>query len=75
MASEREVIGWAKWADGLLPVETDEECDARESMLGRPDLGSCRDLGGLPSEGSLLSESPLELEGEGERVGDCSWGR
>ena len=50
----------------------DEECEVRESMLCRPDLGSCTDAGGLPSEGSLLSESLLELDGEGERAGDRS---
>jgi len=53
----------------------DEVWEVRESMLGRPDLGSCTDAGGLPSEGLLLRESLVELEGEGERAGDRSWER
>jgi len=42
-------------------------------MLGRVDLDSWTDAGGLPSGGSLLRETLLELDGEGERVGDGSW--
>jgi len=72
VASESDVIGWTAEAEGLLLVAIDEACEVRESMLGRVDLGSRTDAGGLPSVGLLLSETPLELEGEGERVGDCS---
>ena len=77
MASESEVIGWA-WADALLVVETDEVWEVRESTLRRPRLWSRTDSGGLPSEGSLPHEILLEVDGEGERVGDrsreISWG-
>ena len=67
MASESEVIGWVVELDALLAVEMDEAWEVRESTLGRPDLCSWTDCGGLPSGGSLLSESLLELVGEGGR--------
>ena len=77
MASESEVIGWV-WADILLLVETAEVWEVRESTLRRPGLWPRTDPGGLPSEGSLPSEILLEVDGEGERVGDRSretlWG-
>jgi hypothetical protein len=53
-----------------MEVEVEEVLEIRESTLGRPDLGSW--VGGLPSGGSLLSETLLELEGEREREEDLS---
>ena len=65
MASESDVIGWTAGVDALLLVEMAEECEIRESTLGRVDLGSRTDGGGLPSGRSLLREPLLELDGEG----------
>src|SRR6266478_2602061 len=43
VASESEVIGWV---GVLLLWEMAEECEVRESTLGRLGLGSCTDGGG-----------------------------
>lgn len=56
----------------LLLVETEDAWEVRESILRLPGLRSWEDDGGLPSGGSLLSETLLEFEGEGEREGDRS---
>ena len=72
MASESDVTGWATWVEALLLVETAEACEVRESTLRRPGLSSWTGDGGLPSGGSLLSETLLELDGEEEREGDRS---
>lgn len=73
MASESDVIGWLAGWDALLLVEMVEEWEVRESTLGRLGLCSCMRAGGLFSGGSLLTETTLELDGEGERVEDRSW--
>jgi hypothetical protein len=75
VASESDVIGWTAGEDALLLAEMEEVWEVRESTLGRPDLVPVRMLEGYLPAGSLLSEPLLELDGEGERVGDLSWER
>jgi len=73
VASESDVIGWTAGVDALLLVEMAEECEIRESTLGRADLGSSTDCGGLPSGRSLLKEPLLGWDREEARTGGCSW--
>ena len=72
VASESDVIGWAAGVDALLLVEMEE---VRESTLCCLGLCCWVRAGALPSGGALLRETLLELDGEGERVGDRSWER
>jgi hypothetical protein len=73
VASESDVIGWTAGVDALLLVEMAEDCEIRESTLGRADLGSSTDGGGLPSGWSLLKEPLVELDMEVARTGGLSW--
>jgi len=73
VASESDVIGWTAGMDALLLVEMAEDCEIRESTLGRAGLGSSTDCGGLPSGGSVLKGPPLELDREEARTGGRSW--
>jgi len=73
VASESDVIGWTAGVDALLLVDMAVECEIRDSTLGRADLGSCTDGGGLTSGRSLLRERLLEPDREGAQTGGCSW--